>query len=379
MHPTDAPSRDHVEMLLHLLVDQAREHAIVLLSPAGTVLWCNSSAELVFNTPRASLVGSDLSRIFTSQDRAKGLDELEFLTAANSTVSEDDRWHVRPDGSRFWSSGAMVALRNDAGDIVGYGKILRDRTSGKEQLELMSNAIRELQANNESKDLAITKISHELRNVFAGINMGLQLIRNRKAEAVGVDVEKLMRQQLDVVERLTEDLLDVKRLNSSKVSLSRRDVVLQDVIHDVIMQFRDRCEEKSLDLQSLVPPTPIVVSGDRVRLQQVFSNLFDNAIKYTPASGHIWIKMTVEDEDAVVHVEDDGKGIPPDMLTRIFQLFTQIDPNASSQGLGLGLALVHELMQLHGGSVQAMSKGLALGSKFTVRLPMCNPSGPSTP
>ena len=209
--------------------------------------------------------------------------------------------------------------------------------------------------------------------------MGLQLIRNRKAEAVDVDVAALMQQQLDIVQQLTEDLLDAKRLSSSKVTLSHSDVVLQDVIQDVITQFKARCEDKRLEIQSLVPPTPIVVSGDRIRLRQVFSNLVDNAIKYTPRHGHIWVKMTVEDVTAVVHVEDDGKGIPPDMLTQIFQMFTQIDPNASSQGLGVGLALVHELVQLHGGSVQAISKGLSLGSKFSVRLPMCNPSGPSTP
>jgi two-component system CheB/CheR fusion protein len=294
-------------------------------------------------------------------------------------VSDDDRWHVRPDGSRFWSSGAMVALRNESGHIVGYGKILRDRTDGKEQFELMSNALRDLQASNESKDLAITKISHELRNVFAGINMGLHLIRNRNAGAVGTDVAALMQQQLDIVQRLTEDLLDVKRLSTSKVCLSRSDVALQDVLHDVIVQFKPRCDEKNLDIQALLPPVPIVVSGDRIRLQQVFANLIDNAVKYTPANGHIWVKMTVEDTNAVVHVEDDGKGIPPDRLTHIFQLFTQIDPNSSSQGLGLGLALVHELVQLHEGSVQATSKGLSLGSRFTVRLPVRNSVTPSVP
>jgi PAS domain S-box-containing protein len=384
MQASDSPSRDilsrdHVEMLLHLLVDQAREHAIVLLDAKGVVLWCNPTAEGVFNTPRASLVGRQLSAIFTTGDRAKGLDELEFLHASNSNVAADDRWHVRADGSRFWSSGAMVALRNDAGDIVGYGKILRDRTDGKEQLEFMSSALRELQASNESKDVAITKISHELRNVFAGINMGLQLIRNRSADGVGLDVAELMRQQLDIVQRLTEDLLDAKRLSSAKVTLSQSDVVLQDVIHDVMVQFKGRCEDKHLHIQSLVPSIPIVVSGDRIRLQQVFSNLIDNAIKYTPAKGHIWVKMTIEDTNAVVHIEDDGKGIPPDMLTQIFQLFTQVDPNASSQGLGVGLALVHELVQLHGGSVQATSMGLSFGSKFTVRLPLCDSSMPSTP
>jgi signal transduction histidine kinase len=108
------------------------------------------------------------------------------------------------------------------------------------------------------------------------------------------------------------------------------------------------------------------------RLHQIFSNLIGNAVKYTPPGGRIWVKATIEDQDAVIHVEDTGRGIPPEMLTRIFELFTQVDGNANG-GLGIGLALVHEFVQLHGGSVQAVSKGIGLGSEFAVRLPMAAP------
>ncbi|MFL6550796.1 MAG: ATP-binding protein [Povalibacter sp.] len=373
------PTQDDIDSMLRLLADQAGEHAIFLMDPKGTVLWCNSGAERIFNASRESLVGETLARIFVSEDRDRGIDELERVVASASAISEDDRWHVRADGSRFWSSGALLALRDQGGRIVGYGKILRDRTDSKEQHEFMSNSLRELQARNESKDLAITKISHELRNVFAGINMGLQLIAQRQAGAVQSDVAELMRQQLELVQRLTEDLLDAKRLNASKVTLNRETIVLQDVLHDACMQLQLRCQERSVAIQRLTPPAPVEVSADRIRLQQIFANLLDNAIKYTQPGGHIWLKMTIEDHDAVVHVEDNGKGIPPDMLSQIFEMFTQVDPNSSSRGLGLGLALVHELVQLHGGSVQATSKGVGMGSEFTVRLPMAHPEGPHAP
>jgi two-component system CheB/CheR fusion protein len=371
-----AATQDTIESLLRLLVDQAAEHAILLMDVNGTVIWGNAGASRILNSAREALIGQPLSSIFTTQDREKGIDRLEVTIASTSAVSEDDRWHVRSDGSKFWSSGALLALRAADGNIVGYGKILRDRTDTKERLELLNNTVAELQASNESKDLAITKISHELRNVFAGINMGLQMISTRGRGSVEPDIAHLMRQQLNVVERLTEDLLDAKRLCNAKVSLSLGDIDLQQLLQDVIEQFHARIIEKSLHVQLLSPPAAVLVPGDRIRLQQIFGNLIDNAIKYTPANGNIWVKLTVEDEQAVIHLEDNGKGIPPQMLSEIFRMFTQVDPNSSSRGLGLGLALVHELVLLHGGSVQATSKGLGMGSEFTVRLPVSDLSRP---
>jgi two-component system CheB/CheR fusion protein len=367
---SDLSEQNEINDRLRLLVDQAVEHAVLLIDANGMISWCNAGALRLFNTQRESLVGAPLSQIFTDADRQIGNDQFEIEVAKLSTVSEDDRWHVRPDGSRFWSSGVMIGLRDEQGNLLSYGKILRDRTDAKEQFELLSNSLESLRASNESKDLAITKISHELRNVFAGINMGLQLIESRGGGAVEKDIAELMHQQLETVQRLTEDLLDAKRLFTSKVTLSLSELSVQQVVHDVVQQLRGRCQEKSLQVHVLQPPGPVVILGDRVRLQQVFSNLIDNAIKYTPEGGNIWIKATTEDTHAVVHVEDNGKGIPPQMLSRIFDMFTQVDPNMSNQGLGLGLALVHELVHLHGGSIQATSKGLGMGSKFSVRLPL---------
>ena len=123
-------------------------------------------------------------------------------------------------------------------------------------------------------------------------------------------------------------------------------------------------------MQLLAPATPVVIAADPARLFQVFVNLVENAIKYTPPEGRIWVKITFDDRDVLIHVEDRGKGIAPDLLPRIFDMFTQADPDASDGGLGIGLALVKELVQLHGGSVQAVSMGLGMGSEFTVRLPL---------
>jgi two-component system CheB/CheR fusion protein len=154
---------------------------------------------------------------------------------------------------------------------------------------------------------------------------------------------------------------------------------VQQALTDALEHLRSRAEAKSQLLQLLTAAAPIIVLADPPRLFQIFTNLIENAIKYTPPRGRIWVKATFDDRDAIVHVEDTGKGIAPEMLPRIFDMFTQVDAEGSGGGLGIGLALVRELVRLHGGSVQAVSLGLGMGSEFTVRLPLQNPQQPSTP
>ena len=361
---------DSIDRMLRLLAEQARHHAVLLTDCEGVVLWWSHGAERVFRMSRQQAIGMHLSSIFTPEDRQAGIDELERAIANSDAVSQDDRWHLRADGSRFWSSGAMVALRNEQGEVIGYGKILRDRTDMKEQLAVLGNKLDQAEWRNNAKDLAITKIAHELRNVFAGIETGLQLVFKHRETRDPSEMLDLMRQQLELLQQLTEDLLEVQRLHAGKVALTRRPVMIQSLLQALVDQFASRCKEKGVQVECLAPAIPVRVAGDAVRLHQVFANLLDNAIKYSNDGGRIWIKTTIEDQEAVIHVEDEGRGIPPEMLTDIFVLFTQLDSNSSNRGLGIGLALVHELVQLHGGSVQATSRGVGSGSEFTVRLPL---------
>jgi PAS domain S-box-containing protein len=369
---TQEAGADHVVRQLRLLADGAHEHAILFLDRDGLITWWSKGAERVFSIPSAQAIGMPLSRIFTDTDESAGISTLERLMAECDAISEDDRWHVRADGSRFWSSGSMIALREDGGEIIGFGKILRDRTDIKEHMLLLENRIAEAQLRERAKDAALTTLSHELRNVFAGLTYGLQMNETASDMEGRRRIAQLMKEQLDVVQRLTEDLLDAKRLATGKASITLQRTVVQEILEQVLANLRPKYELKMQAVQFLPASAPIIVAADPVRLVQIFTNLIDNAIKYTPGGGRIWVKATLEDRDAVVHVEDNGKGIPPDMLTRIFDMFTQVDTTASSSGLGIGLALVHELVQLHGGSVQAVSKGVGMGSEFTVRIPLAN-------
>ncbi|HET7402309.1 MAG TPA: HAMP domain-containing sensor histidine kinase, partial [Usitatibacter sp.] len=297
----------------------------------------------------------------------------ELETAGTGTSAEDDRWQLRRDGSRFWASGVMVALLAADGQPVGYGKILRNRTDHKEQLESLRNRVRELESTSDRKDVFLSTLSHELRNPLAPLANAVQIIR--LAAPPGAELEyaiRVIERQMELLRRLVDDLLDLSRVNAGKMQLARAPVVLNDVLRQSVDAMRAAFARRQQQLHVTIPETPMVVDGDADRLMQVFVNLLTNAGKYTPQRGRIWLKATADGAEAVVHVEDDGMGIAPEMLPRIFDLFTQVDTaRAHSQGgLGIGLALVKDLVALHGGSVQGRSEGPGHGSKFSVRLPL---------
>jgi PAS domain S-box-containing protein len=366
--------------LLRLLVDSAIEHAVFLLDTTGRVTWWSKGAERLFSLPSERAIGRAVEDIFTPVDQRFGLAELERIVADADAKSEDDRWHVRANGVRFWASGALIALRAPDGKVLGFGKILRDRTDVKELIVALQSQLADLQRSDANKDRVLAKVAHELRNLFAGLNSGLQVMRSHAGDELRQQqIMALMQQQLQVVRSLTEDLLEAQRVQARKAALLLQPTAIQDVLHDALEHLRSRAEEKSQHLQLLAPAAAVVVKADPARLFQIFTNLIENAVKYTPPRGSIWVKATFDDHDAIVQVQDTGKGIAPDMLPRVFDLFTQADPSASGGGLGIGLALVRELTHLHGGSVQGVSLGLGMGSEFTVRLPLHEPRQSTTP
>lgn len=371
MTGTTPPDDAQVTRLLRRLVEQADEHAFILITPTGEIMWCNRGAELILAVRREDFIGQPSSEIFTDEDRAAGLDGLELAIARADATAEDDRWHIRADGSRFWSSGALLPIKDEAGALLGFGKILRDRTDKKTLVELLERQAENARRSDHDKDRALTQLSHELRNVIGGMRGAIDLLEHSlDDEQRRLKFQNLMKRQLEVVERLTQDLLDAKRAGSGKIALKLERVVLQHEVRELIASLERRLLAHRVTVQLLAPPADLVVNADRVRLHQIVGNLLDNAIKYTPAEGRIWVKLNADDKAALIHIEDTGRGIPSEMLTSIFELFTQLDAEGSSGGLGVGLALVRELVSLHGGSVQAASRGLGQGSQFTVRLPL---------
>jgi PAS domain S-box-containing protein len=363
MHPVPP------ERLLALLAAQSREHAILFISPDARITWWSAGAAHIFGYRAEEIVGEPCDRLFTPEDVARGIPRQEREIALRDDAAEDDRWQQRADGSRFWASGIMMALRDEEGRHVAFGKIVRDRTDVKEQLETLRNRAAELGALAQRKDVFIATLSHELRNPLAPLANAVQIIR------LGGEVEyavKVIERQMAVLQRLVDDTLDLSRVGAGKVELQREPLALGPLLRDAVESCRAAIDKRGHRVDIVLPDAEICIEGDPQRLHQVFVNLITNAAKYTPPGGRIWVKGTVEGEEAVARVEDTGEGIPQDMLPTIFELFTQVGNTRrhAEGGLGIGLALVKNLVTLHGGSVQVKSAGSGKGSEFSVRLPL---------
>jgi signal transduction histidine kinase len=185
----------------------------------------------------------------------------------------------------------------------------------------------------------------------------------------------MMERQIGQMVRLIDDLLDVSRITRSKLQLVPERVDVRSVVEAAVEISRPQIEKAELTLTVALPPKELVITADRVRLAQILSNLLNNAAKYTEPGGSVRLAVERVKDQVVFRVKDTGIGIPPDLLPQVFELFTQVDRslNRSQGGLGIGLALVRRLVEMHGGTVEAHSDGLGRGAEFIVRLPI-NPS-----
>jgi len=220
------------------------------------------------------------------------------------------------------------------------------------------------------KDEFLATLAHELRNPLAPIRTGLQLLRQEPAQAPRIT--EMMDRQLGHLVRIVDDLLDISRITLGKVSLVKAQVDLRAVLDSALETTRPLVEAGAHELVLRLPDGPLPLDADATRLSQVFSNLINNAAKYTPRGGRITIEAALQGGALEVRVSDTGVGIPPDMLPRVFDMFTQVGRTIerSQGGLGIGLTLVRRLAEMHGGTVEAASAGVGKGSTFTVRLPL---------
>jgi PAS domain S-box-containing protein len=355
--------------LLELLAQQSNDHAFIFLDVQGRVSWWSPGAENIFQKTAEEMLGKDLSQLFTPEDLQNGIPAQELEMARASGKAEDDRWHRRGDGSSFWASGMLVSLRSAEGNLIGFGKIVRNRTDIKEQLLALHNQVEALAAANRQLFSSVARLSHELRNPLALLTQALELLKIPASGNADFAIES-MQSEVEFMGRLVDDLLEIVRLNTGKVRLDRRLVAMRDLVEKAVQSARAPMTERSHDVQVILPAEAIKIEADAGRIHQVLVNLLTNAAKFTPDGGRITVKGTTEGDEAVITVEDNGIGIPPEMLNRIFELFTQLETATAAGGLGIGLSVVKELTALHGGSVQVRSEGPGKGSQFAVRLPL---------
>ncbi len=238
-----------------------------------------------------------------------------------------------------------------------------------------------LQEADRRKDEFIATLAHELRNPLAPILSGIQVLgipsttANEQQEAA--EICEIVERQVHHMVRLVDDLLEVSRITIGKITLQESQIDLSDVVKNAVETSSPMIQAANHKLQLIMPDKSVMVNGDMVRLTQVVANLLNNASKYTPEGGQISIKLSTNDNHATLAIKDSGVGIPPEMLDKVFEMFTQINRHLkrAQGGLGIGLTLVKRLVELHGGDVYVTSNGENQGAEFTVSLPLVQQEG----
>jgi PAS domain S-box-containing protein len=358
--------------LVQAWLDQARDHAIVFLDAHGVITGWLPGAETLLGYTAGEALGQHINLIFTSEDRQHGYAHYELTVAATDRFSEDSRWHARKDGTRIWVTGSVTSLRDAQGGILGFVKLMRDQTDERAKTERFENQVEELGEARTQTHLFLKKLGHEMRNPLGVLGNVEQLLTRIVTDDRATKVIATLGSQLQVLNRLSDDLMDVARLEEGKVQLALERADLRDLLVQATENFTGIAERKSVNLESILPAVPLHVNVDRPRIDQVLLNLIGNAIKYTPAGGSIRIRASEEGDEVVCRIQDTGIGIAPSMLPKIFDLFTQASEanEMSGGGIGVGLTLVRQIVELHGGTVQARSPGIGKGSEFIFRLPV---------
>ncbi|MGH8228588.1 MAG: PAS domain-containing hybrid sensor histidine kinase/response regulator [Steroidobacteraceae bacterium] len=364
---------------LGALIAQAREYAVFTVDLHGRATAWTEGVQRLIGWPREEFMGLPIEKLFAPEDIARGVHRKELRRAAEEGAVGTDQWLKRKDGSLFFASGTTSRLLDAGGHVVGFSKIIRDRTAWKLAqderdmlLESERKARQEAQAANRQKDEFIATLSHELRSPLNAIVGWVHVLRSR-AEASseiarGLEViERNARAQAQVV----NDLLDMSRILSGEIELQAREVSVRRIVAAALEAVRPAAQAKHLDMSVVLDPDVDRLRGDPSRLQQALWNLLSNAVKFTPVGGRVSVASARNDSHVEISVSDTGAGIASAFLPFVFDRFRQADCSARLHGgLGLGLAIVKSLVELHGGSVRCMSAGDNQGATFSVRLPL---------
>jgi PAS domain S-box-containing protein len=306
-----------------------------------------------------------------------GPEELPDLAAWGRLVAGEEGG---PDAARELLESLDEFHETVVGTRGGEERTWRIRTSSlgvltddRSAYVTMATDLTEIREADERKDEFLAILGHELRNPLAALKTGIELQRRHRDPARRAAIVDMMGRQVGHLVRLLDDLLDVSRISRGKIELRREVVSLNEAIERTVEEHRDLLlEERSPRISLRMPPRTLAVSADPTRLHQLLGNLLGNAVKYTPEDGRVWVTLEREGDEAVVRVRDSGVGLEPHEIATIFEPFRQVGRDRHQQrgGLGLGLTLVRQLATLHGGTVDATSRGRGHGSTFTLRLPV---------
>jgi PAS domain S-box-containing protein len=356
---------------LAAIVDSA-DDAIVSKDLDGTILSWNRGAERIFGWTAEEAVGRHITMIIPEERRAEETDILDRIRRGE-TVDHMETVRVARDGRRLDISLTVSPVKDASGRIVGASKIARNITESRRLQAEREQLLLQAEASNRAKDHLLATVSHELRTPLNSILGYARLLEADTLDEAGRRhaVEVIIR-SATTQGQLVDDLLDLSRVVTGRLQLTFEKCDLASVVEGAIDIVRPAADAKGIALATdLVRDiAPIVGAPDRLR--QVVWNLAINAIKFTPAGGRVEVAVRRDETHAVVAVSDNGVGIAADALPHVFELFHQEDGSTTRAhgGLGLGLALVKSLVDMHGGFVSARSDGKGRGASFTVHLPL---------
>jgi PAS domain S-box-containing protein len=386
----EAAFRD-AEELFRLLLSQVKDITIITLDPAGLILSWSDSARAFFGYEPDEVIGQYFGLLFNKDDQLNQIPEKELNEAWASGHGEDYRWMASKSGELIYVEGMATALYNATGQLKGFAKIMTNKTAEflehkrveKERETLLRRereARLEAERLNRIKDDFLAVLSHELRTPLTAIIGYADLLL---MNAPSFEEPAKIRHALEIIQHkshtqlsLIEDLLDVSSIISGHFILNTQEVELAPIITAAINTIQLAAQTKGVALELKLPDSSVRVLGDPARLKQAVWNLLSNAVKFTPPCGKVFVTLRLIDHTAEIEVKDTGKGIHPEFLPHVFDLFRQEDSSTTRQysGLGLGLVIVTHLIELHGGRTEVISEGPDKGATFTIALPLMEPT-----
>ena len=345
---------------------------VLVLSPEARVTWANDAVASVLGYTPAELTGKSLRMIFTPEDLERGLDHHELDVARKVGRAEDDRWHLCKDGSRVFCNGILTCLKGADGGVAGFIKIFRDRTDIRTQTETLENRLSEAVLRARRKDAFLSTLAHELRNPINAITNAAVLVRRAQDPDHTAKAIEVVERQAATMARLIDDLLDATRIDVGRLRLNFEPLNLQEAITSAVALQSASVQAKGQVIRVVVPRNPHRPRG------RCGSTRADPA---KPSGQRDQVHALVRSHlghcdgggrKAVIRIQDDGDGMNAETLPKIFEMFTRGDKamDSASEGLGIGLAVVKNLVHLHGGIVEVQSGGPGRGSEFTLKLPL---------
>ncbi|MCA1819753.1 MAG: PAS domain-containing sensor histidine kinase, partial [Halobacteriales archaeon] len=373
---------------MRLLIDGTKDHAILFLGPDGRIGSWNPGAERIKGYTAAEIVGKPYSTFFTPEDVAAGKPQVALRTAETTGRYEEEGQRVRKDGTRFWADVVLTALRDGQGRLRGYSKITRDITERK-KAEAQRAEMERLSELHRFKEGFLRNAAHELGTPLTPLKLQVRVLHDLLAQRPGSrearSVEILDR-NIERLHALVRDMLEAARLQSGRMALKPRPMDLAHAVHDVVDTFQEAAIHSGIRLD-VAGPSSVTLDADPDRIGQVLYNLVSNAMKFTLPGGKVHVEVGRRGGMAQVTVRDNGCGLAPEQVARLFHPFVQVhDTNERNPGgSGLGLYISKGIVESHGGALTVASGGPGQGCAFTftvpvapVRVPMAPVESPAT-